>query len=99
VTQTDRVQGSVEEAADINGGDDVRPAAAARPPVRVRGLYDSRPPGGTGGGGGPNHDRGDRLESGAGGGGYGGLQWNGLALDSRSKLRSTAITCYFTFQI
>ena len=57
----------------------------------VAGPYDSRPVGG--GGGGPNHVRGDRLDNGAGGGGgYAGLQWNGLARDNRSKLHTTATT-------
>ena len=62
-------------------------------PVRVldsaAGPYDSSEAGG-GGGGGPSHVSGDRLDSGTGGGGYGGLQWNGLARDSRSKLQTTS---------
>jgi len=77
-------------------GDDVRAAAAtkstdARVLGSVAGPYGSRLAGG-GGGGGPNHVSGDRLDRGADGGGYGGLQWNGLARDNRSKLKTTTMT-------
>ena len=78
------------EPADRGGGDEVpaRLTAPVRDLDSTPGPYDSSPDGG-GGGGGPNHVSGDRLDNGTGGGGYGGLQWNGLARDSRSKLDTT----------